>query len=212
MTNERGSPDLKLPRQTNLEDAPALARSRLAGLDFDEQSRLAGLESGERGARVRLVNREFLLERGSLELEPVDQGPRPEPWELIIVLHRLLHAEGTPDSGELITYQQVPDGAPYYAVFQRRTSAILLSVFAGRFDDLLAAARKLGGGEIPGPGDLTFKVRALPGVEFVFALYEGDDEFPPAITVLFDSSLARRLPAEDITVLCQMICLKLVRG
>lgn len=204
--------DLNLPRQTNFEDSLALAKQKLAGLDFDEQCRAAGLEISGEGARLWFVNREFLIRREGFELEPLDQGPPPELWEKIIALHYLIRADGSPDSGELITYKQVPDGAPYYAVFQRRTSAILLSAFSSRFPALMAAAKKLGAEKVKGHGDLAFKVRALPRVEYLFALYEGDDEFPPEITVLFDSSLTRRLPAEDITVLCQMICLKLLRS
>jgi hypothetical protein len=211
MTEDRRALDRELPRQTNFEDSLALAKSRLAGLDFDEQCRRAGLELCAEGARLWFVNREFLVRRQGLELEPLDQGPPPELWERIIALHYLIHADGSPDAGELITYKQVPDGAPYYAVFQRRTSAILLSAFAGRFPALLAAAEKLGGEEVKGHGDLAFKVRALPRVDYLFVLYDGDDEFPPEITVVFDSSLMRRLSAEDITVLCQMICLKLLR-
>lgn len=53
---------------------------------------------------------------------------------------------------------------------------------------------------------------ALSRVNYLFVCYEPDEEFPPEIRVLFESSILSCLPAEDITVLCQMICIKMVRG
>jgi hypothetical protein len=132
-------------------------------------------------------------------------------WEQIIILHYLIAADGSPDVGELISYKQVPDGAPYYDVFLRRTSGILVSAFGARLPDLVTAALKLGAETVSGHGDMAFKIRALPRVEYLFVLYNPDDEFPADVRVFFDAALPRRLPAEDITVLCQMICLKLVK-
>jgi hypothetical protein len=64
---------------------------------------------------------------------------------------------------------------------------------------------------VSGHGDFAFAVPALPQARVIFVVNLPDDEFPAEITVLFDSSIVRRLPAEDITIICQMICLKLVR-
>jgi hypothetical protein len=204
-------PDYSLPPQTNYQTSLAMAREELAKMDFAAQCAKAGFERIEEGARVRFLEREYLLRRADLELAPADGGPEPELWEKIVILHYLIAADGRPDRGELITYKQVPDGAPYYDVFQRRTTGILLSVFGGRFEVLEQAAAKLGAAPASGHGDRAFKVRALPQVEYIFVLYEADEEFDADIRVLFDASLVSRLPAEDVTVLCQMVCLKMVR-
>jgi hypothetical protein len=206
-TTDRG-----LPRQTNLETSLERARQKLAGLDFDEQCQKAGLSPGPSGVEVAFINRLFHVDREKFEVTPADPGDAPQMQEKIIVLHYLGSATGAPASNELISYKQVPDGAPYYQVFLKRTSGILLSVFKGRFDDLMETAKKLGAGPDTEHGDKGFRIRALPRVEYLFALYEEDEEFDADIKVFFDSSVMEYLPAEDITVLCQMTCLKIVKG
>ena len=204
--------DHELPRQNNYATAAALARERLSALDFSRQCRRAGLEPRGDSAELVFIDRRYLIARDDLALTPADSGPPPEPWEEIIALHYLAHATGAPTRGELITYRQVPDGAPYWEPFNRRTAGILLGAFAGRLRALAPAAAALGGREVAEPGDFAFAIPALPRVEYVFACWEGDDEFPAEVKVLFDDSIIDYLPAEDITVLCQMVCLKLVRG
>jgi len=199
------------PRQTNYKTSLRMAREKLGGMDFGAQCEKAGVAVKDGGALIRFIGREFFVDRETLEVSPRDGGPGPEVWEKIVILHYLIAADGSPDSGELISYKQVPDGAPYYDVFVRRTSGILVSAFGSRLSDLAAAATKLGADTVSGHGDMAFKIRALPHVKYLFVLYNPDDEFPADVRIFFDSTLPLRLPAEDITVLCQMICLKLAR-
>jgi len=205
-------PQYQLPPQTNFETAKKMAVERLSGMDFEDRCQKAGMPVKGRGAEVGLVDRLYNLDRESLEITPADNGPLPELWEEIVILHYLIAADGSPKSGQLISYKQVPDGAPYYANFVKRTSGILLSVFGERLSDLRTAAKKLGAKEVSGYGDFALSIPALPRVDYLFVAYEQDDEFPPEAQVLFDSSIINYLPAEDITVLCQMICIKLARA
>lgn len=205
------NPETTLPRQANYETSLRMARDMFKGMDFDAQCAKAGAEVMEGGAKIIFISREFFVDGETLEVSARDNGPAPEVWEQIIILHYLIAADGSPDVGELISYKQVPDGAPYYDVFLRRTSGILVSAFGARLPDLVTAALKLGAETVSGHGDMAFKIRALPRVEYLFVLYNPDDEFPADVRVFFDAALPRRLPAEDITVLCQMICLKLVK-
>ncbi len=202
----------ELPRQTNLETALKLVIKKLEGTDFDEQCKKAGLDRGPEGAVVRFINRLFRIERSEFEVLPGDSGPEAQMQERIIVLHYLASATGAPPANKLVSYKQVPDGAAYYQVFLKRTRGILLSVFKGRFDDLVEAAKKLGATPDNDHGDKAFRIKALPRVEYLFVLYEQDEEFDPDIKVFFDASVMDYLPAEDITVLCQMTCLKIVKG
>lgn len=201
-----------LPRQNNYETARALAAEKLAALDFEEQCAKAGLTPGPDGALLKFIDRKYFLDRKSLRLSTIDPGPPVEIWEEIVILHYLAQATGQDPQGELISYQQVPDGAPYYSTFLKRTSQILIARFGEKPDDLLARAEQLGGHAVRDLGDLAVSVPALPRIEFIFICWKGDSEFPPDIRILFDHSITSCLPAEDITVLAQMICLKMVKG
>ncbi len=208
MEQEQGH---NLPQQDNYQRALADAKESLSRLDFDLQCKNAGEEPDESGATLRFIDRLFLIHRDTFEIEAADKGPPPETWEKIVALHYLIKADGKAPTGELITYKQVKDGAPYFPVFNKRTAGILLSVFRDRPEELATAAGKIGADEVSGHGDTAFKVKALPRVEYVFVVCLADHEFPMDIRVLFDSSVTGYLPAEDITVLCQMVCIKIVK-
>jgi hypothetical protein len=195
-----------LAPQTNYQTALDLGREKLAALDFDRQCEKAGLIPGPEGAAVRLVNRDYFVSRNSFLVTPRDGGPRPELWEQIIILHYLLHADGALPAGDLITYQSVPDGAPYYPVFQRRTTAILLSAFSENLEAILSAAQKLGAVEIQGHGDFAFLIPALPRAGFVFVAYRGEDGLPPARPIMMDQYVPNNIPAQCKNRLFQIIC------
>jgi len=205
-------PEYKPPRQNNYDIAHKMAVEKLKAMDFEGQCEKAGVKVTDTGAEIEFVDRKYLVNKESLEFTPADNGPAPELWEEIVILHYMIAADGSGPTGELISYKQVPDGAPYIAVFNKRTSGILLSVFGDRLPALLETAKKLGAEQVEDHGDMAFKIQALPKVEYIFVLYEADPEFPAEIKVLFDSSIQNYLPAEDITVLCQMLCIKIVKS
>jgi len=88
-------------------------------------------------------------------------------------------------------------------VFARRVTEPLIRKFgrvAKRFQEV-----GIGSGGIPaGIGDASFTLSALPRIPIQYVLWEGDDEFPPSVQLLFDSSVDHYLPLEDIVVLGQM--------
>jgi len=55
-------------------------------------------------------------------------------------------------------------------------------------------------------GDASFMFALLPRVRMAIVLHLGDDEFPPAVTVLFDAATGHYLPTEDLAVLGGIVC------
>jgi hypothetical protein len=64
-------------------------------------------------------------------------------------------------------------------------------------DAFLKAGRKLGGSEIL-YGDKGFALEVFPKVPLAYVLWKGDNEFPPKIGVLFDSTIESHLPLDVI--------------
>jgi hypothetical protein len=60
------------------------------------------------------------------------------------------------------------------------------------------------GGKSAGIGDASFVLKALPYVLLQYVLWEGDEEFPPSLRLLFDASVSHYLSLEDIVVLGQL--------
>lgn len=129
--------------------------------------------------------------------------------EKILVCHYLLRAPASPLSGELITFRQVPDGHFYYDAFQRRARDPFLSTFGHSADLFRACAEVLGGRPVE-TGDVAMSFQVFPRIAVQLVLWQGDDEFPPDAGILFDSSIQRRLSAEDIAVMSGMLVYRLM--
>lgn len=206
---------LELVKQENYETAHRMAIAALAQLNFREQCRKAGAEvldgPGPARARLLFLNRPLVVEHPSGEIRAESGGDVPL-WEKIITLHYLAHARGHSPAGQLITYSEIPDGKLYHPNFVKRTSGLLLGVYGHNPEALVRAGLALGGFERPGLGDWAVVIPALPRVSFVFIIWKGDEEFPPQINVVFDQSITDYLPAEDITVLANMVAVKLMKA
>ena len=205
-----------IPKQQNYEVAQKLAWEALDSADFTQIAKKAGAkwDGKKKTITVNLLGK-------NLEVHPLDKSvgaplfnrrgdaaPSDEPWEIIIVLHYLAKSNGAPLTGRLISYKEIPDGRLYWPNFVARTHKILLKAFAKNISKLAEAAKVVDGEPSEG-ADVSIRVQALPRVPIIIQMWKGDEEFPPETAFLFDSSITNYLPTEDITVLSQMLAIKL---
>ena len=127
------------------------------------------------------------------------------------MLHYLITAKGTPNTGKLIGLKQVPGGLFEHASFSREVLTPLLDHFAKEPERLVKAGASLGGSKVA-YGDVAVNIKAFPQVSVVIILWRGDDEFAPNASMLFDSTVADYLSTEDMSVLCEGIVEKLAHS
>jgi hypothetical protein len=72
----------------------------------------------------------------------------------------------------------------------------LLSIFGRDRELFCRAAESLGGSPVP-MGDAAYRLWPFPRVPILFVLWEGDDEFEPALHVRFDASVSSQLLTLD---------------
>ena len=128
----------------------------------------------------------------------------------LIMLHYFLTAKGTPPTGKLITFRELPEGSVYQTTFAKRTVQPLLDNFGKEPDRLLSVSQTLGVHKA-NYGDTAITISAFSRVPITIVIWQGDDEFTSQGNVLFDANISDYLPTEDITVLCEIIAWKLVR-
>jgi hypothetical protein len=141
-------------------------------------------------------------------IRPGEQGDTPIE-EQILLCHYLLHAKGTPPSGNHITFRQIPDGHFYDEAFQKRTRDPFLATF-GSCPELFRTCAQRMHGEPVDMGDVGMVFYAFPRIPIQLILWQGDEELPPESTILFDSSINDYLPAEDIAVLSGILVYRLM--
>lgn len=116
---------------------------------------------------------------------------------ILAILHYLLHAENSTESGNLIKPSDLPGGD----FFLFGTHVLPLDQMAERFgndiDVFIKKAVTLGG-EILSFGDASVKLYPFPKFPIVLILWAGDDEFPAKASLLIDSTCCSHFPIDVI--------------
>ncbi len=197
------------------ETALKLAGEKLASINIEEQCRKANAEyrlaEGKETAIVKYLGTPYAVSFPEMNVVSVEDKHPASPRDRLLILHYILNANGSPLIGDMITYKEIPGGVTYFPTFHKRTIQPLLDNFGKETDKLLTAAETTGGVSAD-YGDASVTINAFSCVPLTLVLWHADDEFPAAGSILFDSSIAGYLSAEDITVLCEIIAWKLVKA
>jgi len=118
-------------------------------------------------------------------------------YSRLSILHYLLHASWQPFTGHLVKPHELPGGR----IFEKGTHVLPLPRLIGSYGNhphtFFAAGKELGATELE-YGDMAISLNPFPKIEVVLILWQGDDEFPPRGTLLFDSSCSFHLPLDII--------------
>jgi len=168
-------------------------------------------ENAQRAIVLTYLNRPYQVTLPDVDITLVGSQEVVPMREKILILHYLTLARGTPTTGRVITFKELPEGPVYFPTFAKRTVDPLLDHFGKEPYRLLDTARKLGGHRSD-YGDLAVTINAFPSVAITLVLWQGDTEFVPSASIIFDASITDYLSTEDITVLCETVIWKLVKS
>ena len=199
-------------RQQGYDLSYRLAREQLSKIgDLEEQCRKSGARYiGADKIIVDYLNQPYHITLPDVEISLQDSQTEVPLKDKILILHYFTSVEGTPASGKLITYKQVPGGMGYFPAFAQRVINPLAKHFGLNPEALINAAAKLGGREA-GYGDVSVTISAFPRVPVTLVLWRGDEELAPNGNVLFDANVADYLSTEDVAVVSETIIWKLVK-
>jgi hypothetical protein len=121
----------------------------------------------------------------------------------ILLLHYLVNASGVDLSKNWVSFKELQGGRIYSDPFQHRAVIPFIKSFGGRPADFIRAAEKLQA-EKAEHGDLSYIITVLPRVPLLYILWQGDEEFPPNGTILFDNYANTYLHTEDYAFIAGM--------
>lgn len=197
---------MELSKQKNYQQSFDLACVSIKGMDLEERAKRAGADyqKGEKGEKITI---HFFSEPYSIQFPQIEfYSPSKKVVSLvtrILLLHYLIHADGNPLTGKWVAYKDIPGGLLYAGVFARRVTEPLQRKFGKSAKSFKETGIK-SGGEPAEVGDASFILHAFPYVPLQYVLWEGDEEFPPSVQLLFDASVDHYLSLEDIVVLGQV--------
>jgi hypothetical protein len=212
MTKER----LKLPGQNVREYAHELAyklaREQLAGIkNIEQQCRQSGALyiPSEKAIIINYLNQSYRISFPDGEVSLTAGEKAVTMRDKILILHYFTRAKGTPLSDKTITYKELPDGVNYFPVFAKRAIQPLITFFGSEPEQLLKTAEVLDGSKAD-YGDVAVTINAFSRVPVTIVLWQGDAEFAPQGSLMFDSTISDYLSNDDIHTLCENIAWRLV--
>jgi len=203
---------MELSKQKNYRQSFDLACASIQGMDLEERAKKAGADYQKRGDEEK-ITLQFFSEPYHIRFPQIEfYSPSKKVVSLvtrILLLHYLIHADGNNLTGTRVAYKEIQGSMIYAGVFARRVTEPLQR----KFGKSAQGFKKTGirsGGEPVEVGDASFILRAFPYVPLQYVLWEGDEEFPPSVQLLFDASVDHYISLEDIVVLGQITTGRLI--
>ncbi len=133
-----------------------------------------------------------------LRVEGKDPGVEEVPFFFsLMVLVYLIEAKDIRVSHTWVSEKDLKGGSTFFRGPHRLQVDDLERSYGKDPEGFLRAGRKLGGSEIL-YGDKGFSLDVFPKVPLAYVLWQGDDEFPPRISILFDATVEAHLPLDII--------------
>lgn len=192
----------------------AEARAELKRREPGELAALSGAEYRGGELLLRLLERDYRITHPELVIYELESGKEcPEELQALL-LDYLRRAEwratGAPPSGEWLAFRELPEGQFYYRAFQGYAGDSLVRAFGNDLEGFKKAALALGGEPLD-LGDAALAFRVLPHIQMAVVYWQGDEEFSPRATVLFDAAASHYLPTDGLAILGRWLCAKLIK-
>jgi len=141
-----------------------------------------------------------------VELLPGSALPAVPSIELqVILITYLLNAQGVPLANRLVAGSSLKGGKTFFQGAHRFPVEPLVERYGMDPTGFLDKGLSLGAAQ-ERYGDTGLRFSALSRVPVVMVLWQGDEEFPARLSVLFDASIEQHLPLDAIYALVGEIC------
>ena len=123
----------------------------------------------------------------------------------VILITYLLNAHAIPLANRLVAGNSLKGGKTFFQGAHRFPVEPLVKRYGINPTGFLDKGLSLGG-QPERYGDAGLRFPALPRVPVIMVLWQGDEEYPARLSVLFDASIAQHLPLDAIYALVTVIC------
>lgn len=126
-----------------------------------------------------------------------------------LLMYYFFTSDGTQPVGKWISFSELPDGKFYQQAFQGYTGGELTRAFGDELESFIQAAENLGG-KREHLGDVSYSFQALPRLPVLIVYWQGDEDFPASMQILFDASAPHHLPTDVCAILGSMLARRLL--
>jgi hypothetical protein len=201
----------KWTRRDLAADAHIWARERAASMALEDlPARIGGRLTTENGASVLELPYFNSTVRISADGIRHADGTEAGRWEQVFIYNHIAQGGRREPTGRWKGLQEIPNTVSKIKSMQAHAEAPLRQRFAGRLDELVAAAERIGGERITGGGetaDISLRFTPLPRIPVILRFWEGDDEvgLDPEVKLAFDETIPEHLDIESIMFLSEQL-------
>jgi len=154
------------------------------------------------GFLLPIYNLRYLILPKEKKILRIEWNDKPvaeslHPYFSLMVLVYLTEAKDTKPTHTWISEKDLKGGSTFFRGPHRLEVEELIHLFGKDPEAFLKTGKMLGGSEIL-YGDKGFALEVFPKVPLAYILWKGDAEFPPKVSVLFDSTIEFHLPLDII--------------
>lgn len=184
-----------------LDDAYIKTVESMAHVDPRAAASASGAEYREGSFIIPLFNRTYTIHFPACATAEIGSAARVPTFIELLLMHYLMHADGTAESGRWIGYRQLPGAKLFEQRFANLVLQPMIDLFDNNADSFREAAEALGGRMIDDKGDAAYRFAALPRLPVLCIFNAGEENIPTSINLLFDESAPHYLPTEDLSII-----------
>jgi len=166
---------------------------------------LAGL-AGQKDLAVKFLADEYNIDLGNRKVYSLSCNVAAKDFTAILILHYLIkRINGLPEpSGQWLSFRELSGIEGYGPAFRKRAIEPVIRKYGVNPKGLFTALEHLPAKKAQS-ADASIVVEAFGGVPVLVELWAQDEELSPEASMLFDRSITRIFPTEDIVVLAGLI-------
>ena len=156
-------------------------------------------------------NQEAILSFPGLIASDAHSEKPLNPFDQALLLYYFHISDGTPQSGEWISFTELPDGKFYAQAFQGYTGSELLKTFGNDSDAFMEANENLNGRR-EFFANISYSYQVLPRLALMVACWLGDEDFPASYRILFDAAAGYHLSTDGCAILGGQLARRLIKA
>ena len=147
---------------------------------------------------IRIAEKTVVLQPSSVRAE--------EDLSVLILRYLIgISKRGFHPHGEWISFKETDGGKLFWPNFSERAIKPLVECFKEDPNGTIRILMESLSGRTVEGGDVAIEVETFPGVFVRILFWRGDEELPPAATMLFDRGLTEVCIMEDVAVLLTLV-------
>ncbi len=159
-----------------------------------------GAETIEDGIKIVSMGREFLVKNNG---EIVSEG-KANIWAKILLLIYIKTGGTGQIKNQWISFSDLKGGAIKIEAIKKEAEKPLTELFRREPDYIIKILNRLGAEDVKGqPADYAWRFFLLPKIPVLILYWKPDEEFPPNVKLLFDSTADFFLDVESLVFLCE---------